>query len=1166
MATRLVLLPYLENWDGANLQANLLIIPRGSPVDPLTVGSPSFAQARFDLEVHIISGPDALPTIGGPATTVINKPVPVDAQAVFDALAAQFVIDPAPPPATPRPAGTQIKKHLPLSYQVAAQYVEGRTPFVYTDDSYSCARTAPPPQPYKKILPPDLKMPWGKIIASLLRQPLLADGAGLVRDLSIAIDPNSLLSSGGWLYVTLAPSSDAAGLLGVPDGLKIYASRIPPLMKPRSLFSPVLFPVVAIPPPGSYDQMFAETDNYIDGFAKTVHCAQPQYFDPLNEKADDTRPVKELGIRLGWDDEQVTTWLNRQISPAAAAQDAPMGVSGYRIDARQAGATAWHSLCHASGPVKVGSVPLGTFDGDLAVQTQAVQLEAQRTGDYWLPSYYINWSGPSLVTLDTDTILLAGGPDKRDPTRVQGVQPDIELRYGRTYEFRVRLGDATGGGPRLSDGPSIPGPASTASVPFRRYVRPSRVKLLDDIAVPPDPANPPTSIKVQRPLLGHPAVALTGGYTDPIGLLKADLPAAKAEGREPALADPDVDSVQITVEVRGFVQDPAASDAGYQPLYVTTRPFPADLKAPLQLGLSWVDVADVNTIAPLASGTIELPTGRDIRLLIASLCRQDPHLEYFGAEDVRLSPPTTVSARKHSSDEGNLFAPDLPTHRFSALFLQPDSPIDATLLAAQRTAGEGDQRLSDVQTSLASHLGLRNDGLRLRGRPGRRTVFGCSAALRHTVGPDGASIDFATQSDLTKHWLCVIRLLVNRDWTWDAIVHNGITVQRDGVVVGQFSPSNAISLEALQNPERGQTDLVFFDAIDPKPSVGAFPAPLHPSYSVSVQFNGAPAEDPPLTLEIDLPVTTPPAQRPQLMSAGLAMSTYKRADDYSSTEPRQRVLWLEFDRVSDDPNDRYFARVLRNAPDPLLSSVSQDLSTIPDPPLPVDPEWIRVIVQGQSDDRAGLDAMQELVPSDSPLHYMLPLPPGTDPDSPELFGFYTYEFRVGHATEWSTAQGRFGPQLRVAGVHHPPPSLTVAVIRNTLGITASAPFALPVFDGRSVQPSMPHSEIWVLLYAQAEQVDGTDRRNVLLGHRPALWQRHTHTNTPRGSAFGTATFSDANIRFALDSLTFRSDTPLSVLAVELLANGEQQRDPLGSQLGTQRILRTSPLVPVPKVC
>jgi hypothetical protein len=62
--------------------------------------------------------------------------------------------------------------------------------------------------------------------------------------------------------------------------------------------------------------------------------------------------------------------------------------------------------------------------------------------------------------------------------------------------------------------------------------------------------------------------------------------------------------------------------------------------------------------------------------------------------------------------------------------------------------------------------------------------------------------------------------------------------------------------------------------------------------------------------------------------------------------------------------------------------------------------------------------------------------------SPELFGFFKYELRVRHAHVWSTAQGRFGTPLQIAGV----PPLPCNVIRTHSGITATAPFAFPVLD------------------------------------------------------------------------------------------------------------------------
>jgi hypothetical protein len=306
---------------------------------------------------------------------------------------------------------------------------------------------------------------------------------------------------------------------------------------------------------------------------------------------------------------------------------------------------------------------------------------------------------------------------------------------------------------------------------------------------------------------------------------------------------------------------------------------------------------------------------------------------------------------------------------------------------------------------------------------------------------------------------------------------------------------------------------------------------------------------------------------PRLTSAGIALSTYVRAPNYSSTEQRRRTLWVEFDRPADNPRDRYFCRILGYSPDPLLLGALRDPDEAAEPPLPIDPEPIRTVVPGQSDDRAGLTAMQPLVRSDSPVHFMVPLPPGLPDDAPELFGFYTYEFRVGHDEGWSTAQGRFGAALRVTGVQHPAPPLTCMVVRTKAGIFASAPYATPVQDGRSLRPLPPATEIYVMIYAQVYQSDAQDFRNVLLSHKLARFQgKPLDDRRSPDALYADASWSAGEINLMLDGLTLGKDAPLSCLAVETLPGGTSVVDPLGANLGQERLLRTSPLVSVPPMC
>jgi hypothetical protein len=365
------------------------------------------------------------------------------------------------------------------------------------------------------------------------------------------------------------------------------------------------------------------------------------------------------------------------------------------------------------------------------------------------------------------------------------------------------------------------------------------------------------------------------------------------------------------------------------------------------------------------------------------------------------------------------------------------------------------------------------------------------------------------------------------------------------------------------------------------------------------------------TRDLVLPVTTVPAQVPKVIGAGYALSPYQRTHEYSQTAVRQRYLWLEFEEPIRDPNDTYFGRVLAYAPDPLLTFPNPDQLLIrqDDPPLAIDPELIRVITHGHGNDNAGIDAMQPMIeetadPSTpllkvTPVHYLLPLPPGLHSESPELFGFFTYELRVGHTSRiWCTAQGRFGHPTRMSGVQHPAPPLKVLTERTPGGISVTAPYATAVFEGRNVTSKPPKTEIWCMLYAQVLQADARSHRNILLteaklelvrvkdldvrtflARRFELDVRTSNSLTVNVDAppNGIFTWTEKDIRQLLDLFSLAPDTPLSVLAVEMMprydryiVHGEEVPDdsarPLSRDLGQYRILRTSPLVATPDIC
>jgi hypothetical protein len=282
--------------------------------------------------------------------------------------------------------------------------------------------------------------------------------------------------------------------------------------------------------------------------------------------------------------------------------------------------------------------------------------------------------------------------------------------------------------------------------------------------------------------------------------------------------------------------------------------------------------------------------------------------------------------------------------------------------------------------------------------------------------------------------------------------------------------------------------------------------------------------------------------------------------------------------------------------------------------------------------------MKQLIPSSSsPVHFLVPLPGTLSLFSLQLFGFWTYELRCGHS-QWSTAQGRYGRPLRVSGVQHPCPPLSVNVERVKTApsgggpvqdcISASADLAQTVLDGVSLTlANAPQTQIWFLLYAQLRRADGEAYRNLLLGKLKGTQPRPSFTGfEPKQQQHSipvTAAFPLKAVDEILTALKLPTNTPLSVLAVELFnaeslvirenqinaeiphlpsrsalplplptasgagvqepaspkssaaassaaaqatAKAQVSSDPLGQDLGAQRILRVSPLVPVRAVC
>jgi hypothetical protein len=250
-----------------------------------------------------------------------------------------------------------------------------------------------------------------------------------------------------------------------------------------------------------------------------------------------------------------------------------------------------------------------------------------------------------------------------------------------------------------------------------------------------------------------------------------------------------------------------------------------------------------------------------------------------------------------------------------------------------------------------------------------------------------------------------------------------------------------------------------------------------------------------------------------------------------------------------------------------------------EPPLPVDPEQIRVIAPDQPNDLAGYNAMQPLEQSpEMPGYYLLSLPDYLAPDDPELFGFFVYELRVAHdKIRWCTAQARYGAPLRVAGVQHPPPPLRSMVARTRDFVSVVSPYARAVLDGRNLRARVPRSQMHALLYAQVMQADGQSWRNVLISRsQGAPLPLDPHGLEEPRLVPALAVFQQDSVVAILSALGLPLDSSLSIVSVEMLPEnldavpGMFQRpfvtEPLGVGLGHVRILRTSALTPVPAIC
>ena len=1232
-----------------------------------------------------------------------------------------------------------VRKYLPVTYRDSFNFTAPRIKNAVTDNSYFCAlRDQKPPIPFVK----DDKVSWGKVYAHLMRQPLMAKKAGLIYETKVKLDSGDF-EKGGWLYVDIKDNTDYAkeqsnSLPDVLNGpfIKRYAARIPALEKnkARSLFAAVLFPVMkkGESPVGIYDDLYIEASRFNEGFATIVHANQPVSGNLLKEQPDGFHPQKEVGIRLGWEDEQILIWYLRQLvvdENTTERLDAPLGVTGYQVDVKKstAGDNEWESLTavKSNGNMQLETIDIGAYDGELPYQVYPTKIYDGTTdvNNYWLPMYFANWNNASIVLPDkTAARIYQSEVEKNTPVKISETYSAIEtktkLEYGNEYQFRVRLSDISGGCPAPSI-PTLPqfSVSHIGKTLFKRYVAPNAVTIKneDEIATNTDDINfTGNTLELSRPLLGYPAAVYTGKYTNAVERLAAavqdlleeqQLSGGQSGAKAFGIPDPDAAAVEIKVEVETLNMDNLASDDGrehYITLYKTKRSFNAfdenDAEGSIVVPVTFKDVNVLNltnTATPFPTpadndfiaktdGEIILPTARNIRLTLRAVGEEKSN--YWGNVnakdsnlDSRYGKTTVLNMRQESENEQNIFTDAEDSKTLQGIYLQPDpikiinDPIEF------KTLQGGSKGMPDIVYRLGSQLDVDVKELTLVSENGERLQFWCSSMLRHSMSPDNSSITFANKQELHDQWLVCTTLFIDRDWSWDSLDASSFHIWRkrrmgnDAVkledknyeFVGDLELKKVASFQAIQNGEDGlihreYTKIILIDVIDGRPATGEFPDTIELQYSIEPRFrtNHSPVADKALETEpVLLPTTINPSQTPKLIAAGVALSPYNRNEKYSTTEARTRFLWLEFDSLPRDKNDTLFCRVLAYSPDQLISNNHPSLMDLPEEgSLPINPEYIRVITPDSSHNHSGLNAMQKMEKStDTDRHfYLLPLPPGLHHESPELFGMYTYEFRYGHTDKiWSTAQGRFGRALRVAGLQHPAPTLACMLNRNEKVISVNAPYAQAVYNGKNVTADPPHTSLWALLYAQVKQADGLDYRNILLNEmelKPIperdkkkmmkeivrsleeknrilkkknipiveitdelisqnLSQQIAWEKESTKQAFGQ--WKNSEVYKMLDLYGLPLDSSLSVLCVEVFGhitnafehidNFERNReeliektalvfnrtiagemiknldevkvppekppiDPLNSQLGLFRILRTSPLVEVPFIC
>ena len=223
----------------------------------------------------------------------------------------------------------------------------------------------------------------------------------------------------------------------------------------------------------------------VDGAALRMYSsAQSGNGQPASDHPDDPGlpALRSAGFAL-LDTQRITEHNNRiQRAEDRKTTDGLLGtpltaenlISGYRLDILDHNTGQWRSVCRRRVHYAIGNVEIGT-DAVGELEEGCVRIDSVTTGADADDPLYVHqivarWDGWSLVGSRPDRIANpAAIPSSLPFTVHQGHDPGSlpRLRFGRTYQLRLRLADLAGGGLQPDEPGSLE--QQTAAFTHRRF-------------------------------------------------------------------------------------------------------------------------------------------------------------------------------------------------------------------------------------------------------------------------------------------------------------------------------------------------------------------------------------------------------------------------------------------------------------------------------------------------------------------------------------------------------------------------------------------------------------------------------------------------------------------------------------------------------------------------